>query len=58
MNLELQAGLQRDSDIRLTAAIAELTTNITRVTSIVEALAGTVIGHERRLTSLEGDQRA
>ena len=76
MNQEMQAGLQRDSGARLTAAIAELaqnskrdaenireniralTTNITRLTAIVEAFAGTVIGHERRITSLEGGQPA
>ena len=58
MNQELQAVLQRDSGARLTAAIAVLTNDITRLTSIVETLAVSVIGHERRITSPEGGQPA
>jgi 3-methyladenine DNA glycosylase AlkD len=57
MNLELLTHDVRqlaENSKRDAENIRALTTNVTRLTSIVETLAGSVIGHERRITSLEG----
>ena len=58
MNLELLShDVQQltESTKRNAEDIRVLTISITKLTSIVETLAGAVIGHERRLTSLEGE---
>ena len=54
MNLELLTH----EVASLRTGIAELTTTVARLTSVVETLARSVIGHERRITSLEDGQPA
>ena len=55
MNLELQAGLQRDSDVRLTSAIERLTSDIQALVKAstqdgenIRALARIAEAHEHR----------
>ena len=58
MNLELLSqDVQQltESSKRNAEDIRALTISIAKLTSIVETLAGAVMGHERRITSLEGE---
>ena len=58
MNLELQSGLQRDSDARLTARIDKVIAAIEIDAENIRALARIAEIHERRLTAVEGDSPA
>jgi hypothetical protein len=54
MNLELLAGMQRDSDARLSVRIDKLTAAIEADAENIRALARIAETHERHISSVEG----
>ena len=54
MNLELLSHEVTEMGIKNAAALEALTSNVNRILTVVETLAGLVRSHEERLSRLEG----